>query len=63
MFARLNQTATNWTVLGQWLGDKDCDALKAEKLSVVELAKVVRTALSYYEDHYGSSGEGSASAG
>ena len=62
IFAGLNTSATNWTVLGQWLSEKDCEALKSEKLSVRELGAVVQAAIRYYEGVYGSAGNGSASA-
>lgn len=62
IFNSLNQTSTNWTVLNKWLPKKDAEALKAEKLTVRELAAVVQAAVAYYEDAYGNTGEGSASA-
>ncbi|WP_336715332.1 hypothetical protein [Arthrobacter sp. USHLN218] len=62
IFASLNQTSTNWTILRRWLPEDDANALKAEKLSVRELATVVQAAVKYYEDAYGESGNGSASA-
>lgn len=63
IFARLNQSATNWTVIRKWLSKEDADALKAEKLTLIELATVMRSAVKYYEDIYGTAGEGNASAG
>lgn len=63
IFARLNQNATNWTVIRKWLSTEDADALKAEKLTVLELETVMRAAVRYYEDTYGTAGEGNASAG
>jgi len=61
IFASLNRNSTNWTVLNKWLPKKDADALKAEKLSVRQLAAVVQAAVAYYEDAYGKPGEGDAS--
>lgn len=63
IFARLNQNATNWTVIRKWLSKEDADALQAEKLTVIELDTVMRAAVQYYEDIYGNAGEGNASAG
>lgn len=62
VFGALNRSNTNWTALGMWLSEKDCEALKAEKLSVRELGAVVQAAISYYEETVGSAGNGSASA-
>lgn len=62
VFAGLNRSATNWAVLAKWLSEKDCAALKAEKLSLRELGTVVNSAVSYYEGTYGKPGEGNASA-
>ncbi|BCW61843.1 hypothetical protein [Arthrobacter sp. StoSoilB22] len=63
IFGRLNQNATNWKVIRTWLSLEDADALKAEKLSVIELSTVMRRAVRYYEDIYGTAGEGNASEG
>ena len=63
IFSRLNQNATNWKVIRTWLSLEDADALKAEKLTVIELSTLMRTAINYYEDIYGTVGEGNASAG
>lgn len=63
IFGRINRgDATNWTVINKWLSKDDAAALKAEKLSLIELATVMRAAVKYYEDIYGTPGEGSASA-
>lgn len=62
IFASLNESSTNWVVLRKWLPKADADALKAEKLSVRELASVVQAAVKYYEDTYGDSGNDAASA-
>lgn len=62
VFASLNRSATNWSALERWLSKGDAAALKAEKLSVRELAAVVQAAISYYEGTYGKSGEDNASA-
>lgn len=63
IFARINRDATNWTVIHMWLSKDDAATLKAEKLNLIELATVMRAAVKYYEDIYGSAGEGNASAG
>jgi len=62
LFARLNRNQTNWVALKEWLGEKDAAALKAEKLTIIELGKVTRAAMNYYEEFYGESGEDAASA-
>jgi hypothetical protein len=63
IFARINRgDATNWTVINKWLSKDDAAALKAEKLKLIELATVMRAAVRYYEDIYGTAGEGNASA-
>lgn len=60
IFASLNRNATNWGVLSKWLSEKDAEALKAEKLSVRELAAVVQAAIAHYEGSYGDAGKGNA---
>lgn len=60
IFASLNHNATNWGVLSKWLSEKDAAALKAEKLSVRELAAVVQAAIAHYEGSYGDAGKGNA---
>ena len=62
IFSKLSTNATNWSVIGTWLSEEDTAALKAEKLSIIELATVMRAATKYYEDIYGTAGEGNASA-
>lgn len=61
VFAGLSRSGTNWTILAKWLSEKDCAALKAEKLTLRELATVVQAAIEYYEGTYGKSGEDVAS--
>lgn len=64
IFGRINRgDATNWSVINKWLSKDDAAALKAERLSLIELATVMKAAVKYYEDHYGNAGEGNASAG
>lgn len=63
VFFSLNRNATNWTALEKWLSKDDAAALKAEKLSVRELATVVQAATSYYENIYGDQGKDGASEG
>lgn len=62
VFGHLNENMTNWAAIRQWLSDADADKLAAEKLSVRELATVMKAAVAHYEGNYGDSGEGSASA-
>ena len=52
----------NWTVLDKWLSPADAKALREEKLTRAELVHVMRAASKYYQDHYGTAGEGTASA-
>ena len=60
-FAALNRDSTNWGALEKWLSAKDVEALKAEKLSVRELAYVVQAAISHYEEsERGDAGKGNA---
>lgn len=63
IFGKLNRNATNWTVLDLWLSKADAAALRAEKLTLRQLARVVQTAVTYYEGNYGNAGEGDASEG
>lgn len=64
IFGRINRgDATNWTVINKWLSKDDAASLKAEKLSLIELATVMRAAVKYYEDIYGTAGEDNASEG
>jgi hypothetical protein len=62
VFADLGRNASNWDALDKWLSAADAAALKAEKLSVRELAAVVQAAMSYYEGTIGGPKKGSASA-
>lgn len=62
VFAGLNRSMTNWAVLETWLSKDDAAALKAEKLSLRQLAAVVQAAVQYYEGTYGTPGEATASA-
>jgi len=62
VFGSLSRNASNWDALGKWLSEADCAALRAEKLSVRELAAVVQAAIQYYEGTVGSAEKGTASA-
>lgn len=62
VFGSLSRNASNWDALNKWLSADDAAALKAEKLSVRELAAVVQAAIQYYENTVGSAGNGTASA-
>ena len=62
LFARITRDAMNWALLGEWLSEGDVTALKAEKLKLIELTHLVKTAVQYYEDAYGTPGEPGASA-
>lgn len=59
---RIQTDASNWTLIREWLSAEDADALKAEKLALIKLVRLVKTAVQYYEDFYGKPGEGAASA-
>jgi hypothetical protein len=61
VFGSLGRNATNWTALDKWLSKTDATALRAEKLSVRELAAVVQAAISYYEGTVGSAEKDTAS--
>ena len=62
LFSRITRDTLNWKLLGEWLSDADVAALKAEKLKLIELNHLVKTAVQYYEDIYGTPGESAASA-
>lgn len=62
VFQSLGRNATNWDALDKWLSKADAAALRAEKLSVRELAAVVQAAMSYYEGTIGGPEKGTASA-
>lgn len=62
VFGSLSQNAGNWEALDKWLSKPDAAALRAEKLSVRELAAVVQAAIQYYEQTVGTAGNGTASA-
>lgn len=62
VFADLSRNASNWDALDAWLSKADAAALRAEKLSVRELAAVVQAAMTYYEQTVGTPGNGTASA-
>jgi hypothetical protein len=62
VFSSLSQNASNWEALDKWLSADDSKALRAEKLSVRELAAVVQAAIAYYEQTVGTAGNGTASA-
>lgn len=62
VFADLGRNASNWDALDKWLSKTDAATLRAERLSVRELAVVVQAAMSYYEGTIGTAGNGTASA-
>jgi hypothetical protein len=62
VFGDLERNASNWDALDKWLSKADATSLRAEKLSVRELAAVVQAALNYYEQTVGTPGNGTASA-
>lgn len=62
LLEKLESGRNNWSVLNEWLSPEDAKALKAEKLTRAELVHVMRAASKYYQDHYGTAGEGIASA-
>lgn len=62
LFSRIRKDAGNWDLIREWLAKADADSLKAEKLPLIHLVKLIKTAVDYYEDFYGNPGEGTASA-
>lgn len=62
LLEKLESGRNNWSVLNEWLSPEDAKALKEEKLTRAELVHVMRAASKYYQDHYGTAGEGIASA-
>lgn len=50
-----------WLGLEEWLSEEDVKLLKAEKLSLVQLSKLMKNADQYYQDQYGDLGNGTAS--
>jgi hypothetical protein len=62
LLARIEKLDSTWGVLDDWLSKGDAEALRAEKLSRAELLHVVKVASKYYEEQYGTAGEGAASA-
>lgn len=61
LFEKINANRTNWKLLAEWLTPEDCKALKAEKLTLMELNHVVSFAVDYYEAFYGKPGKADAS--
>jgi hypothetical protein len=62
LLARIEKLDSTWGVLDDWLSKNDAASLRAEKLSRAELLHVVKVAAKYYQDAYGTEGEGDASA-
>lgn len=62
LLAKIEAGRNNWASLKQWLSPEDAKALREENLTRAELVHVMKSASSYYQDHYGTAGEGSASA-
>lgn len=59
---KIESGRSNWSALNEWLSPEDAKALKEEKLTRAELVHVMRAASKYYQSHYGTAGEGIASA-
>ena len=51
-----------WPALGKWLSESDVEKLKAEKLTLMQLMKIIAAASEHYEKFYGTPGESDASA-
>ncbi|QDG90701.1 hypothetical protein [Pseudarthrobacter sp. NIBRBAC000502770] len=62
LLEKIESGRRNWEVLNEWLSPEDAEALRAEKLTRAELVHVMKAASKYYQDHYGTAGEGIASA-
>lgn len=62
LLARIEKKESSWDVLNDWLSPADAAALKAEKLSRAEIKHVIEAAGNYYQEAYGTPGNGSASA-
>jgi len=62
LLEKIESGRKNWEVLDEWLSPEDAKALREEKLSRAELVHVMKVASKYYQDHYGTAGEGTASA-
>lgn len=59
--AKLNQrNAEVWSKLNAWLSKEDAELLRQEKLTFIELIRLVSQASQHYENHYGSVGESGA---
>lgn len=62
LLEKIESGRNNWEVLNEWLSPEDAKALKEEKLTRAELVHVMKVASKYYQNHYGTAGEGTASA-
>ena len=62
LFSKIRKDSGNWDLIREWLTKADAEALKAEKLPLIHLVKLIKTAVDYYEDFYGNPGEDTASA-
>jgi len=62
VFGSLSRNASNWEALDKWLSKADTATLRAERLSVRELAAVVQAAMNYYEQTVGTPEKDTASA-
>ena len=62
LLEKIESGRNNWAVLNEWLSPEDAKALREEKLTRAELVHVMKAASKYYQDHYGTAGEGAASA-
>ncbi|WGH80602.1 hypothetical protein QDX25_07240 [Auritidibacter ignavus] len=60
VFAGINGNSRSSEVIRTWLSDEDYQALKAEKLRVMVLTRLVRKAVDHYENFYGGLGESDA---
>lgn len=61
LLENIRSDSSNWKLLRKWLSPEDADALKAEKLALIKLVRLVKAAVAYYEEFYGKPGEDSAS--
>lgn len=50
-----------WLAIEAWLSEDDVKLLKEEKLTLVQLYKLLKNADKYYEDQYGNPGNDDAS--
>ena len=50
-----------WPALDKWLSKSDAEKLRAEKLTLMQLIKIIAAASEHYEKFYGTPGESGAS--